>query len=79
MRPGRTQDRVVLSVRVQDTFSHIEITSETVKGLRGEPVTLWVLGSDTERYHSIRELIDYHHRVPIVIIGKDNLCLHAPE
>lgn len=79
VRPGRTQDRLVLSVRVQDTFSHIEITLETVEGLRRQPVPVWVLGADEHRHVSVAALIEHHHHVPIEIVGKDAVLLHPPE
>lgn len=72
-------DSFVLSVRVQDGFSHLEITPKRGQSLGGKPKTFFVLGAFSETFPSVQELITYHRSHKIEIVGKPHVTLRDPE
>ena len=73
VRSKPNDDHCILTLRVLDTYSHIEIRAQTTT-----PSTHWILASFPVTHASIPDLIMHHHSVPIQIIGKSDICLREP-
>ena len=72
-------DSQELQSRVQNGFSHLEITAKQGHSLGGKPKTFFVLGAFSDTFGSVQELVDHHRRVPIEIVGKPFVTLRAPD
>eukprot|EP00047_Mylnosiga_fluctuans_P020400 m.92134 g.92134 ORF g.92134 m.92134 type:complete len:193 (-) comp8501_c3_seq1:119-697(-) len=75
VRPGRKENTFVLSIKLREGFSHLEITPRASKTLDGRPSSVYILGAFSQPHATVEDIVKYHRTNAIEIEGRDTVFL----